>query len=188
MQQTIFKGCHYAFPGEIPGIKCIKPVKTEEFQFANGDSCLVIFDSSCAYDLGDTQSSINKLMGYSIGYHLNNSVRIGWRYSAKHKKIEVLLYEYVKGIRLQPSTHLCYLNLNKSYQITMKTSYNISGSKTRILIDGGASSKALVNRDFVNLFQIKKTVISYDLGLYFGGKKRAPHKIIVYKNKIRINA
>jgi len=61
-----------------------------------------ILDDSCIYDLNDPgqQTEINKLYGFSLGYHHNNSMRIGWRWNVTNKNFEILPYIYRDGTRL----------------------------------------------------------------------------------------
>ena len=76
------------------------------------------FDPSCAYNLNDpvNQTDINKLFGWSQGYHEINSCRIGWCWNLKKMKMEVHAYCHVKGSATKFIDQLlCDVDLDKWY-------------------------------------------------------------------------
>jgi hypothetical protein len=140
---------------------------TKHFKFT--DSAIYQFNDADQYD-------INKLFGFSVGMHHNNSFRFGWRPNKDLNKIEIVGYEYHDKVRI-PSIPICEVELNKWYEYKMiylcgfKTiHYHVSdGSKT--IIAGG------------NKIELKHKINwGYRLGLYFGGNKKAPHNITVYQD------
>src|SRR5438552_4118608 len=59
------------------------------------------FDGNCLYPIVDTDDDdLNKLFGWSFGYHHKNSIRIAWRPDEKdNTKIQVHSYMYNEGKR-----------------------------------------------------------------------------------------
>jgi len=150
------------------------------FLFKNKD--LIInkkfkFDSSAIYKFNDEdQYDINKLFGFSIGLHHHNSFRFGWRPNKNLDKIEILGYEYLNKKRL-PEYKVCDVNLNEWYNYQLKYDHLKNEISYTITKDN-------LVYNISHLVQIKRKLnIGYRLNLYFGGNKKAPHNIIIYKNK-----
>lgn len=132
------------------------------------------FTKSCLFNLGDEdQHDVNKLFGFSIGYHHKTSFRFGWRPILNKNKIEIVAYEYHDGIR-QQTMPICLVNINQWYEF--KVLYN------RIK---KISQYSVNNSDLINSVNLKKQTygLGYTLGIYFGGNKKAPQDIIIYKSK-----
>jgi hypothetical protein len=138
---------------------------------------LVKFSTSCAYNLGGTdQYDINKL--YGVGYfpgHHTNSARYGWRYDDYTGRIELYAYCYINGKRL--ARGLCRMRLNKWYRLFIyisSTHYYFS------VVDNA-------NQETIAETRIEKghnNKISYSLGAYFGGNRKAPHTMKIRMQKI----
>ena len=134
---------------------------------------LFMFDESCLYDLhNDDQLDINKLFGFTIGYHHYTSFRFGWRPNLITKKIEIFSYEYYDGVRQKP-IHICDVSLNR--WVTFQLTYSSDGSTTYDVFD----KKGYLQIN--NVVIKKKTGLGYTLGLYFGGNQKAPQNIIIDK-------
>jgi len=88
----IRKNKHYSGFRFCPFIRC------KEITIA------VKFTDSCRYISDDLQltEQINKLVGFGAIRHHRNSVRIGWRYNQAKDLIQLYIYEYKKGERLEP--------------------------------------------------------------------------------------
>ena len=72
-----------------------------------------LFTDSCLFDLHDEdQWDVNKLFGFSIGYHHKTSFRFGWRPKLDSGRIEIVGYEYNDGIR-QKTMPICEVEINE---------------------------------------------------------------------------
>lgn len=133
-----------------------------------------MFTESCLFDLGnEDQWDVNKLFGFSIGYHHKTSFRFGWRPNLKTQRIEIVAYEYHDGVR-QKTMPICEVeidtwhNFSISYRPISNTSYYF------------VNEKYLINHPILK----RKWGLGYSLGIYFGGNRKAPHKITIFKDKI----
>ena len=137
--------------------------------FKSKITCEVIFDHSCKYDLGTTdQLDINKLIGFSCGYHHNNSARFGWRYS--QGKIELFSYCYISGQRIYKK--ICDADINQP--IKMELVDNGNCYLYRVFVD---------NRTYISKVDKNNSFsIGYKLWPYFGGNCKAPHTINISIN------
>jgi len=80
----------------------------------------VRFKPSCVYT-GSTQleEQINKCAGFGSWFVHNRSLRLGWNYNSFTKKIDLYLYEYIKGDR--QITYLQSVDINTYNDITLKS-------------------------------------------------------------------
>jgi hypothetical protein len=132
------------------------------------------FSNSAIYQFSDAdQLDVNKLYGFSIGFHHVNSFRFGWRPNKDLTKIEIVGYEYHNKIRI-PTISICEVELNKwyKYEITYIPSTN---EIQYVVMD---SENIITKRSSIELKH--KLSWGYKLYLYFGGNKKAPHDIIIY--------
>lgn len=170
MRLTIKKGRHYSTPFPFPFPfrvrKNVNSSRSGQFKFSN----------SCMYDLEDEdQLDVNKLFGFSIGHHHNgSSFRFGWRALLDKKLIEIIAYEYHNGVR-QGIKSICELNLNKWYNF--KLTYNPQEQTTTYIVEE--------NMVIIDVNLNKKSGWGYTLGLYFGGNRRAPQDIVIFRKKIK---
>lgn len=135
-----------------------------------------MFTDSCMFDLqDDDQWDVNKLFGFSIGHHQKqNSFRFGWRPILSENKIEIVAYEYYNGIR-QVTKSIGMVNLNTWYRCAI--SYMPYWKQTKYIFG---------DLSFITHFNLnKKHGLGYTLGIYFGGNETAPHKITIYKKRVK---
>jgi hypothetical protein len=138
----------------------------KSFKFT--ESTIYYFDDNDQYD-------VNKLFGFSIGMHHNNSVRFGWRPNKDLSKIEIVGYEYHDKLRI-PTLPICEISLNKWYEYQLK--YNHKTNYIEYLVTDGENSFGTQHPIKIK----KKFNFGYKLDLYFGGNKTAPHKMIIYRD------
>lgn len=127
-------------------------------------SCDVSFGDNCRYDIGSDQSDINKLFGFSLGMHHENSLRVGWRYVPQKDLIEIVTYIYQNGVRLREK-HLDWLNFGQKGEYTIELTddyYAVFSVGKSVIVKDKIETK-------------KKLYLSYPLSLYFGGNCTAPH-------------
>ena len=132
------------------------------------------FSDSAIYQFPDTdQWDVNTLFGFSIGFHHVNSFRFGWRPNKDLTKIEIDGYEYHNKIRIT-TISICEVELNKWYTYVL-TYIPKTNEVEYLVIDKNCES--------ANSYIRLKNNLSwgYRLGLYFGGNKKAPHDITIYK-------
>lgn len=130
------------------------------------------FTDSCMFNLHDEdQHDVNKLFGFSIGHHQKgSSFRFGWRPILKNNTIEIVAYEYHEGIR-QKTMPICEVGINEWHDFTV--SYNSGTNKSFYFVN----DESLLNHPNLK----KKSGFGYTLGIYFGGNKKAPQNITIYK-------
>ncbi len=130
--------------------------------------------SSCLYKFNDEDDNdINKLYGFSIGYHHKNSHRFGWNCDSENNRINIFAYFYKDGVIC--SQFLTVVECDVFYKYELKYSNGIV--YYNIMLNGNVIKSFCISHD------IKKINISYNLGLYFGGNKKAPHDMILYYKK-----
>ncbi len=136
------------------------------FNFSGSQAFTVTFTDSCAYKLESKQDQedINKLFGFSCGWHHKNSARFGW--SFVNRKIQLWAYYYNNSRRSY--THITSLDFNKPYQLrltALESCYEF-----------------IVDSDYVAVALLKvprrgRKTIGYNLWPFFGGNNPAPHDI-----------
>ena len=167
---VIRKGRHYPFvPFALPFCVRKNKIASRRTNF--------MFTDSCMYDLQDEdQWDVNKLFGFSIGHHKKRtSFRFGWRPILSENKIEIVAYEYHGGIR-QVTKPIGVVELNTWYRCVI---FYIPHHQQTNYIFGDLS----FTTDYFNLN--KKHGLGYTLGIYFGGNEKAPHKITIYKKRVK---
>lgn len=145
------------------------------------DKYLFNFDKTCLYDKRNSDDlDLNKLLGWSYGWHMRNSIRIGWRTGAVSGpigvgKIELFFYMYNKGHRL--SGPLAEVEAGEWYimEVEVLEAYNCVGFTLRTA-DGGLICKT------AETFVVPGFVLGYGLYPYFGGNNTAPHDMGVWVN------
>jgi len=141
---------------------------THLFNFKQELKFKVKFDESCLYNFQDEDKhDINKLFGFSIGFHHKNSLRFGW--NVVDNKIIIYYYNYIDGKRINEVFVSCNVNEELLFEITnpFYNEYNFTITDLK----NGTSRWAGFNIKG-SLFSLK-----YNLWPYFGGNKTAPHNI-----------
>lgn len=119
---------------------------------------------------------INKLFGFSIGdlfefnsVH-NNSYRFGWNYNKELDGINIYSYIYEKNIRFEKLLET--IPFNEAIMFTLKKNEN---NVTFSIFD--IKNSFLIKEVVINIDKYNTKKYGYLLGLYYGGKPTAPHKI-----------
>ena len=136
------------------------------------------FTDSCIYEFNSGYRGVNKLFGFSIGYHHHNSFRFGWRPTKNLKQIEIIGYEYKNKERV-PYINLYKVELNEWY--LFKLFYNGIENKVEYSIIDFNKNKFLRIQSEVNIKH--KFYWGYKLGLYFGGIYKTIQDIIIFTKK-----
>lgn len=163
----IRKGTHYARP-----LQLIKKLLGIRYTAKRAMSTVVRFHSNCQYEIGKDQSDINKLLGFSLGMHHKNSIRVGWRWFCG--ELQLCSYIYENGVRLKEKV-LCKCDFNTYYKIDVHL----------IVVDGMYRVYIYVNETMKHCQQLAtkvKKYVSYPLSLYFGGNCTAPHDMTIDMN------
>lgn len=161
----------------------------------------VLFDETCIYDLQSVdQYDINKLFGHKPGYfHHRNSGRIGWRWSIQEQAIELLLYCYINGRRINEwdiigGTSLGFYDIGERINITLEHIPDVIENPEETWEDRISPSSDI---DLSNAYGVYRATIegqeilalpavnndtgpSGMLWPYFGGNRTAPHNIDIY--------
>lgn len=138
---------------------------TKYFKF--GESAMYHFEDADQYD-------VNKLFGFSLGLHHNNSVRFGWRPNEELSRVEIVGYEYLNKLRI-PTIPITEIQLDKWYKFTIK--YNAILSQIEYIVSDNEKQFGVIHPITLR----HKWNFGYRLYLYFGGNKKAPHDITIYK-------
>jgi hypothetical protein len=134
-----------------------------------------MFTNSSLYFFNDEdQHDVNKLFGFSFGWHHKDSVRFGWRPSEEPFKMEIVGYEYINGLRV-PTIPICDVHIGVWYRYELK--YNGNLNQIEYYVSDGEKQFGMVHPITLK----KKLNLGYRLYLYFGGNKKAPHDIIIYQ-------
>lgn len=163
-KHIIYKHCHRPFPFKIVGLNRINEhLYKRSFKFTE----------SCKYNLhNEDQKDWNKLYGVSfglLGIH-TNSVRFVWRYNPTTQMIEIGAYWYLEGYRNYYS--LCNVEINDL--VNFKLTF-LHDSVIFIVLDDLVPIAKYVL--YVNEDVLRKQ--KYECGIYFGGNRRAPQRIII---------
>lgn len=134
------------------------------------------FTESAIYFIEDEdQYDVNKLFGFSFGWHHRDSVRFGWRPNKTLDKIEIVGYEYIDKLRV-PTIPICDVDLNKWYKYELKYK---AGVDCQIEYD---VTNGITHYGTIHPIKLKKKWnLGYKLFLYFGGNKKAPRDIVIYQ-------
>lgn len=141
------------------------------FHDSNRMAYFVKFNESTLYsDETVDRFDVNKLFGFSIGLHHNNSYRFGW--NCLDGKIHIYAYSYIKGVR--NIDEICVIENDKEYKFIIR-------------LNGDKAIFTVVSEDY-DINQVTQLVptskfFGYCLWPYFGGNKKAPHKISIELEK-----
>lgn len=165
MVYVIKEGRHYPSPCMGINLKLFNKKTDFSTHFS------VLFRQDCAYYIDTDQSDINKLYGFSYGMHHNESDRIGWRYLVDERKMELVLYSYVGGKVIKKPITKIYLG--ERHDIAMSVHIDKASGKRYIDINIDSFSY------HYELESPKCYWFTYDVSLYFGGNRTAPHRMHV---------
>jgi hypothetical protein len=143
------------------------------------DSRRVFFLPSCLYQLSENYDQVNKLYGFSEGFHHWNSARIGWR-CTDGVNIELIAYAYVNGQRIIKPMIKCKPNTWVFCNIQNKPSKYVF----KAMCPKGEAITISVPKKF-SIYSLFKLFI-YRLFPYFGGKIAAPQDMGIYLIKLRL--
>lgn len=149
---VIKKGTHYCDPNPLT------------FTSKNTIGFTAVFDSSCIYQTVDpsNQNDINKLYGFSDcnSHHLENSARIGWRWS--NDSLRIFGFVHYDGEMISQQIITAQIDCAINCSITcLDTAYEFKVNGNVLLLPRHCSGK----------------YTRYRLYPYFGGDETAPHKI-----------
>ena len=127
---------------------------------------IAVFDSSCIYMTTDPddQDDINKLFGFSDcnTQHLENSARIGWRWSKDSLRLFGFVHNNGNMIYKEITTAAIKENINCNITCE-ESSYRFTVNGKSITIPRGCHGNSS----------------KYKLYPYFGGNETAPHNVII---------
>lgn len=124
----------------------------------------VLFSCNFEYNILK-QEDTNKLVGLSDSYfHHINSIRIGWRWSLKENKIEIMSILYRDSKRY--IEHFCFID-----DVEMYFKFKILVTKNTYELEFGEFNKTIIREN--NWFLPR-----YVLFPYFGGTTLAPKDFI----------
>jgi len=134
------------------------------------------FSKSSMYDFKDAdQLDINKLFGFSIGWHHDMSFRFGWRPNKSLDGMDIFVYEYISSVR-QSELKISTVELDRWYRYEIKY-YPTIGYIQYIIRDD-----VLGRVTEMHPMELpEKKNIGYRLFLYFGGNRRCPHRMVIYE-------
>lgn len=165
MTLKIKKGNHYSYSYFFRRL----------FSFFNTSRC---FDfelyKNCWFEkIEEDDYDVNKLLGYSYGYHHHNSIRLGWVPAHKENEFELYLYRYEKGVR--QINYLMNIGSNESYNVFFDEDFKKNRLVVSIKKSNDKSSTQFLLRNFSH--QYPKIRFGYSLWFYFGGNKTAPRNM-----------
>jgi hypothetical protein len=144
------------------------------------DSIRVYFFQNCTYKLTENYDQVNKLYGFSEGFHHWNSARIGWR-CTDGENIELLAYCYINGKRVIKPMITCKSDSWVFCNIQNKTNKYVF----KALSPNNQSITVSVDKEksfsYYSLFKL----FIYRLFPYFGGKISAPHDMNIYTIRLK---
>lgn len=123
----------------------------------------VSFNKECWWDKprNNDDYDINKLCGFSYGFHQNNSLRIGWVPDFKNKN-EIILFAYWYN---DSSKHFKFIT-----SVPIETEFDVE------IVCGKKKAYFRVNKKIVSIdYKKPKCKFGYNLYPYFGGNSTAPN-------------
>lgn len=149
----------------------------------------IVFGDNCNYNLDGSPDTMegddfdtNKLIGFGFlnfnkfPPHHYESVRVGWEWNPGTLCIDLYAYWYDRGERKE--NYLLSVRRGLPLEVIMSASYDYYNIT---IIYNYSPEKKTVN------YPIKRTKhypISYLLGPYFGGNRKAPHNMDIFITKL----
>ena len=173
----ILQGRHYS--GLIPFPRGIHfGLEFIEYKF--------VFNGSCRYYHGEVdQGDWNKLFGLSWGVPHAESARIAWRFVPDRDLVEIAAYPYVSG-ESQYGAYVSEYGATEADRI-YKIGEAIIGREhcARIYAPPGKQVYELEGQNKFIQEESYQRGPGFILGAYFGGNRRAPHRISITMHRIR---
>jgi hypothetical protein len=124
----------------------------------------VTFNHDCIYiDNTVDMFDVNKLFGFSIGLHHDDSHRFGW--NVVDGSIQIYAYSYVDKKRV--IKEMCGIEPSKEYK------FNIVRKNSKVMFNVFDTDGLIISQ--VTIPINTKKILGYKLWPYFGGNKLAPH-------------
>lgn len=122
----------------------------------------VMFTPSALVQPGvpDCDDDINKLFGWSYGWHHSNSIRVGWRVDPVRSQITLFLYLYENGKRRQ--VRLANIKCNETYDVTLAHNHSTGALSLQ-------ARNSTFDRSITDTWKGSRPSCGYRLGLYHGG-------------------
>ena len=160
---SIKKGHHYSNGFLYKLINLLNTSKTAYFY--------VTFNESVIYeDKTPDRFDVNKLFGFSSGFHHKDSNRFGW--NCLDGQIHIYAYSYVNGVRI--IDEICVVDINRKYRFLIETKFS---NVIFTVIDDKNNLK-----EVTQIISGKK-IFGYNLWPYFGGNKTAPKNMHIELNQ-----
>lgn len=141
-----------------------------KFAWGNRFNFICKFDESCLYNIeGEDRLDINKLIGLSnsLEGHHTSSIRVGWR-CLDNKNIQILSYIYDQCERGKEDL-IGVIKPGEVFKIFIK--FNKTESYINFFKNGFMFAKR------TSIILRNNCKLRYFLWPYFGGNKKAPHKM-----------
>jgi hypothetical protein len=167
----IKKGRHYCsgILSGIPRLFIHKGIKELEFY--------VTFDPNCKYRFVTLDKwAINKVAGFSRGYHHNESLRLGW--NCPEGELKLYAYYYTNGQRMSlsiPCEGNIYYN---GYEFNEPIHVKLIDNPRNFIIE--INGKETYLPKIWRLNGTKGWRLGYYLKPYFGGTSTSPHNMNIY--------
>lgn len=133
------------------------------FNYKDRMSCYITFNETSLYE-EELDTNINKLFGFSIGFHRRNSYRFGWK--CINGKIHIYSYSYVKGVKIVKE--IMIVNINEEYRYIIR----INKRKCIFTI---IDSEYKIHQSITDI--PSKTIFGYCLWPCIASNKVSPQKI-----------
>ncbi len=161
---VIRKGWHYSLSNLLARFKIHKGVAPISVNFNLSDTCWFPYKDT-------DDNDINKLFGYSFGWHHKNSIRVGWVPNfTKKDKICLYFYNYNNGQRTMEAFADVWCCLD--YTIVISVDEKGKSCVFDLYRKGSLEKERSVT------FTVPKKKLGYYLWPYFGGNKTAPTKMV----------
>jgi len=150
----------------------------------------VKFDSTCKYlfytstgAIAENQYDYNKAGGWSFDEFSakENSCMMGWRYGIESRKIELTFYHHSKGVAIHHTDPVHAVNFNQVATYTMIPDYSTGEIYESIETNGVTVENSF---DMPEITE-QKGRIGREINCWFGGQEKAPHKMYIFKKRIK---
>ena len=175
MKKTILKNTHYAIG--LPVFSAMGFLTTDSTHTVTRR---VKFDANCAYILHSMdQKDWNKIFGVKFGINgiHENSLRFGWRYNSATQKIELCTIIYKENSEPERK-EIVDGELDLNQWATLKLTFTV---KEACITYTFYLNKSIVRHGSMPL---PEALMYWGSGFYFGGNRKAPHKMTANIEKV----